>query len=81
MPRRAHPTNPVTEAALASLRRADYVDAVGVQLTDGTTAPRFVRSALAGTPSWVRRLPSLRDAIVRPFGLHTRRRWLPESSP
>lgn len=60
---------PMQEAAAASLGAADSVDASAVDLPLGTTAVEFTTAALGAAPRWVERLLSLRDLLVRPFGL------------
>jgi Protein of unknown function (DUF2867) len=64
---RADPLAVVARAALAS---ADFFDAFEVLLTDGRLSPTeiFLRS-VGATPPWVTALMSIRNRVVRLFGL------------
>jgi len=72
--------DPIYPASLVSLgvRRADYVDAVAIDLPTGITAVEFTRAAVVSTPGWILKLLDLRDAVVRPLGLRTQVRVAPE---
>ncbi|PKV82975.1 DUF2867 domain-containing protein [Streptomyces sp. TLI_146] len=61
-------------SAVASLGGYDHVDAVAVDIPEGTSAPEFAHQVLAATPEWVHRLLDIRDKITAPFGLHTQTR-------
>jgi hypothetical protein len=69
---------PVLDAARESLGGCDHVDAVAVDLPDGTTAVDFTRAVFLGTPEWVHRLIGVRDRVMAPFGLQRQRRGAPE---
>lgn len=77
MPTRiARPAEPITVAALASLSTVTphWVDAMAVPLPPDTSATDFCRDVMLATPRWVRGLLTMRDVLVRPFGLHTQAR-------
>ncbi|MDF2231038.1 DUF2867 domain-containing protein [Albimonas sp. CAU 1670] len=69
---RAAPLAP--ESLLQGLRRpGDFLDGFAVRLPEALAeAPlgRLAQAALASPPGWARGLTALRDAAVRPFGLH-----------
>ncbi|MEV7729486.1 DUF2867 domain-containing protein [Streptomyces sp. NPDC087917] len=65
---------PVVEAAGASLGSYDHVDAVAVDLPDGTDAKTFARLLFDGRPRWTGRLVAVRDKLVAPFGLRVQER-------
>ncbi|MFF2364568.1 DUF2867 domain-containing protein [Streptomyces sp. NPDC058122] len=49
-----------------------------MDLAPGTSAPDFARMVLAGTPSWVHGVLTVRDKLMSPFGLHVQQRVGPE---
>lgn len=72
-PRRVSP--PAESVLAADYGAAHLADAFAIALPDGTPgdadALALARSVLAHPPRWMRALLTVRDALVKPFGLKT----------
>ncbi|MFF8715070.1 DUF2867 domain-containing protein [Streptomyces sp. NPDC015184] len=68
VPRSRH-VEPDPADTIGTLGRCDHIDAVAVDVPQGTSAHDFVRAMLGTPPASTARLLRLRDALVRPFGL------------
>ncbi|MFF5718670.1 DUF2867 domain-containing protein [Streptomyces buecherae] len=59
----------VSPSGEKSLGGVDHVDTVAVDVAPGTTPAEFAKAMMSSPPKWVIALMSLRDKIVKPFGL------------
>lgn len=59
------------ERLISKFTPADYADCFTKEVADGISADELFRRMFCQFPAWVRGLLSLRDAIVKPFGLKT----------
>ncbi|MFE6778141.1 DUF2867 domain-containing protein [Streptomyces sp. NPDC057702] len=59
----------VSPSGEKSLGGVDHVDTVAVNVAPGTTPAEFAKAMMSSPPTWVITLMSVRDKIVKPFGL------------
>ncbi|MET9918656.1 DUF2867 domain-containing protein [Streptomyces sp. NPDC006435] len=68
VPRSRH-VEPDPADTVGTLGGCDHIDAVAVDVPQGTSARDFVQAMLGTPPASTTRLLRLRDALVKPFGL------------
>ncbi|MGW2183797.1 DUF2867 domain-containing protein [Streptomyces sp. NPDC001732] len=66
---RSRRVEPDPADTVVTLGGCDHVDAVAIDVPQGTSARDFVRAMLSTPPALPTRLLRLRDALVKPFGL------------